>query len=55
MPRRSWSKSRNYKERNVQSKKRKVIRSVIRQHSSVIRHGRHVVSQCPKQGYFPPG
>ena len=56
------SKSRNYKERNVQSKKRKVIRSVIRQHSSVfcqhssvIRHGRHVVSQCPKQRYFPPG
>ena len=52
---------RNYKERNVQSKKPQVIRSVIRQHSSVFRqhssvihHGRHVVSQRPKQRYFPP-
>ena len=43
-------------ERNVQSKKRKVSRSVIRQHSSVFvtRHGRHVDSECPKQRYFPP-
>ena len=47
-----WSKSSDYKEKNVQSKKRKA--DVIRQHSSVIRHGCHVVSQCPKQKYFPP-
>ena len=43
-------KSRNYKERNVQSKKRKAIRRWF----VSIRHGRHVLSQCPKQKHFPP-
>ena len=44
------SKSRYYKERNVQSKKRQVIRRWF----VSIRHGRHVLSQCPKQKHFPP-
>ena len=44
------SKSRYYKERNVQSKKRKAIRRWF----VSIRHGRHVLSQCPKQRHFPP-
>ena len=39
-----------YKERNVQSKKRKAIRRWF----VSIRHGRHVLSQCPKQKHFPP-
>ena len=41
----TMSKSRYYKERNVQSKKRKAIRRWF----VSIRHGRHVLSQCPKQ------
>ena len=44
------SKSRYYKERNVQSKKRQAIRRWF----VSIRHGRHVLSQCPKQKHFPP-
>ena len=44
------AKSRYYKERNVQSKKRKAIRRWF----VSIRHGRHVLSQCLKQRYFPP-
>ena len=43
------TKSRYYKERNVQSKKRKAIRRWF----VSIRHGRHVLSQCPKQRHFP--
>ena len=43
-------KSRYYKERNVQSKKRQAIRRWF----VSIRHGRHVLSQCPKQKHFPP-
>ena len=46
----TWLKSRYYKERNVQSKKRKAIRRWF----VSIRHGRHVLSQCPKQRHFPP-
>ena len=48
--RRAESKSRYYKQRNVQSKKRQAI---CRWFVS-IRHGRHVLSQCPKQKHFPP-
>ena len=44
-------KSRYYKERNVQSKKRQAIRRWF----VSIRHGRHVLSQCPKQRHSPPG
>ena len=43
-------KSRYYKERNVQSKKRQAIRRWF----VSIRHGRHVLSQCPKERHFPP-
>ena len=43
-------KSRYYKERNVQSKKRQAIRRWF----VSIRHGRHVLSQCPKQRHFSP-
>ena len=46
----AWPKSRYYKERNIQSKKRKAIRWWF----VSIRHGRHVLSQCPKQRPFPP-
>ena len=48
---RLWAKSRYYKERNVQSKKRQAIRRWF----VSIRHGRHVLSQCPKQRHSPPG
>ena len=44
------AKSRYYKEGNVQSKKRQAIRRWF----VSIRHGRHVLSQCPKQKHFPP-
>ena len=50
MPLRGRVFSRYYqKERNVQSKKRKAIRRWF----VSIRHGRHVLSQSPKQ-VFPP-
>ena len=45
-----WPKSRYYKERNVQSKRRQAIRRWF----VSIRHGRHVLSQCPKERHFPP-
>ena len=45
------SKSRYYKERQLDRKKRKAIR---RRFVS-IRHGRHVLSQCPKQRQSPRG
>ena len=47
------AKSKNYKERNVQSKKREVF---VSDSSAFVSDssGRHVVSQCPKQKYFPP-
>ena len=41
-------------ERNVQSKKRKVIRSMIRQHSSVFRQHSSVIRHGRRQ-VFPPG
>ena len=44
------SKSRYYKERQVDRKKRKAIRRWF----VMIRHGRHVLSQCPKQRHIPP-
>ena len=44
------SKSRYYKEGNVQSKKCQAIRRWF----VSIRHGRHVLSQCPKEKHFPP-
>ena len=44
------AKSRYYKEGNVQSKKRQAIRRWF----VSIRHGRHVLSQCPKERHFPP-
>ena len=43
-------KSRYYKEGNVQSKKCQAIRRWF----VSIRHGRHVLSQCPKEKHFPP-
>ena len=43
----SLSKSRDCKEGQVHSKKRKVL-------AWMSRCGRHVPSQCPKQKYFPP-
>ena len=45
------AKSRDYKERQVDRKKRKAIRRWF----VSIRHGRHVLSQCPKQRQSPPG
>ena len=45
------SKSRYYKERQVDRKKRQAIRWWF----VSIRHGRHVLSQCPKQKQSPPG
>ena len=45
------SKSRYYKEGNVQSKKCQANRRWF----VSIRHGRHVLSQCPKQRHSPPG
>ena len=44
------AKSRYYKEGNVQSKKCQSIRRWF----VSIRHGRHVLSQCPKEKHFPP-
>ena len=44
-------KSRYYKEKQVDRKKRKAIRWWF----VSIRHGRHVLSQCPKQRQSPPG
>ena len=44
-------KSRYYKEKQVDRKKRKAIRWWF----VSIRHGRHVLSQCPKQRHSPPG
>ena len=44
-------KSRYYKERQVDREKRKAIRRWF----VSIRHGRHVLSQCPKQRQSPPG
>ena len=41
------SKSRDYKERQVDRKKRKVFVTAA--------HGRHVLSQFPKQRKSPPG
>ena len=46
----SVSKSRYYKERQVDRKKRQAIRWWF----VSIRHGRHVLSQCPKQRHSPP-
>ena len=50
-PKRPEAKSRYYKERQVDRKKRKAIRWWF----VSIRHGRHVLSQCPKQRHSPPG
>ena len=45
------AKSRFYKERQVDRKKRKAIRWWF----VSIRHGRHVLSQCPNRDIHPPG
>ena len=45
------AQSRYYKERQVDRKKRKAIRWLF----VSIRHGHHVLSQCPKQRHSPPG
>ena len=47
----SIPKNRDYKERQVDRKKRKAIRPCF----VSVRHGRHVLSQCPKQRQSPPG
>ena len=51
MRRIALSKSGYYKERQVDRKKRQAIRRWF----VSIRHGRHVLSQCPKQRQSPPG
>ena len=43
---RPFWQSRDYKDR--------YICSIKKAYSKLIRHGRHVVSQCSKQKYFPP-